>query len=325
MATAELSVPKQEPKTIREWLKHPGFVAELGKAMPQHCKPERMARVALTAVNRIPKLAECTQESLAECLLSLSQWGLEPDGRRAHLIPYGNKCTLIIDYKGLVELAYRSGVVASIHADVVCENDEFDYDLGEIRRHKVDLRKPRGSVYAAYCLVRMKDGASKCEVLSSDEIESIRKRSRAGQSGPWVSDWNEMAKKTAFRRVSKWLPLSAEIMDAFERDEDRLTVEGTAVKAAGAATADDLALLLQSRQAEKTEPQPPATPAAELPAWDRYAADIASCDVIGGLTLIYDRYFGPDCTIEWTQEEAAEATKFRDLRAVELRSKRGAK
>lgn len=229
--------------SIRQWLQSDGLAAEIAKALPKHMSPERMMRVAMTSLTKTPKLAECTPESFMQCLLSLSQWGLEPDGRRAHLIPYGRECTLIIDYKGLVELAYRSGVVKSIHADVVREGDLFVYSLGEIREHtpwvfRFDASKPKdaGKVIAAYARVVMNGDVSKCEVLSFDEIESVRNRSRAGNNGPWKTDWSEMAKKTAFRRVSKWLPLSAEIQDAFERDADSLpTVDAQSYKRVEAA------------------------------------------------------------------------------------------
>jgi len=158
-----------------------------------------------------------------KCLLDLSAFGLEPDGRRAHLIPYKDQCTLVIDWKGLAELAMRSGIVAKLHADIVCENDEFTYDLGEVKAHKIDFRKPRGEVYAVYAMAQTKTGEVFVAVLAKDEVESVRKRSRAGTSGPWVTDWNEMAKKTAFRRLSKWLPLSPEFRDAQERDDEEDT------------------------------------------------------------------------------------------------------
>lgn len=153
-------------------------------------------------------------------MLTCSQLGLEPDGRRAHLIPYGKTCQLIIDYKGLVELAMRSGEVSNIHADVICENDEFLCDRGQIVKHEIDYRKERGSVFAAYAICRFKDGSEKSEVMSVMEIDAIRKRSRASGSGPWVTDYNEMAKKTVFRRLSKWLPLSSEFREALEKDAD---------------------------------------------------------------------------------------------------------
>lgn len=166
-----------------------------------------------------------------KCLLDLSAFGLEPDGRRAHLIPYKEQCTLVIDWKGLAELAMRSGIIAKLHADIVCENDVFAYNLGEITRHEIDFRKPRGDMYAAYALAQTKTGEVFVAVLSKDEIDAVRKRSRSGSSGPWVTDYAEMAKKTAFRRLSKWLPLSAEFRDAQELDDETEQVRDVTPKA----------------------------------------------------------------------------------------------
>jgi len=211
------SAPKNSIKAL---LTGDAFKEQVRLALPEHLKPERFVRIALTALNRTPKLQQCTQQSLFQCLLDLSSMGLEPDGRRAHLIPYKDQCTLVVDYKGLVELVLRSGEVSTIHADVVCENDEFEYSMGRITKHIPNLRKPRGEVYAAYAHVVMKDGGVKDEVMSKDEIESIRKRSRSGTNGPWITDWNEMAKKTVFRRCSKWLPLSADLREKIEKDDE---------------------------------------------------------------------------------------------------------
>lgn len=243
--STELQEKPAKPKqmTIRDRLRDPAMIAEIGKVIPSHCTPERIARVALTAIVRTPKLAECSQESFFKCLLDLSAMGLEADGRRAHLIPYGTDCTLIVDYKGIVELAYRSGFVANIHADVVCENDIFECNLGEVTRHHVDYRQPRGKPFAAYCIVTLRDGTKKAEVMTRDEIEGVRSRSRAGTKGPWVTDWNEMAKKTVFRRVSKWIPLSAEIRDAVEHDDDGVI---DAVSTPARTSVDDITALLAS-------------------------------------------------------------------------------
>lgn len=218
----ETAITAKQDTSVRGLISGDAFRKQVALALPRHLTPERFTRVALTAINRTPKLADCTRESLFQCLLDLSALGLEPDGRRAHLIPYGNTCTLIIDYKGLVELVMRSGEVSSIHADVVCEEDKFTYDLGEIKKHTINFKAPRGLPYAAYCIVRMKDGTTKCEVMHRDEVEHIRNRSRAGKSGPWVTDWNEMAKKTVFRRCSKWLPFSPEIREAMEKDDEQV-------------------------------------------------------------------------------------------------------
>lgn len=304
MSTA---VAEQPPRhmTIRDRLKTPGMIAELGKAMPAHCKPERMARIALTAITKTPKLQNCTEASFFECLLNLSQWGLEPDGRRAHLIPYGDKCTLIIDYKGLVELAYRSGIVKRIHADVVREGDVFEYDRGEVTKHtpwflRRDDEKPdnAGEVFAVYCLVELSGGTSKCEVLPKLDVEKIRARSRAGSNGPWVTDWEEMAKKTAFRRVSKWLPLSAEIRDAMDGDDDRLP-DAVPANPKGPASIDAIGQMLEQSSYEPTESQvqnPEPDVVDEAPKqeggdpWARFTKEVAAATQAGEVKALRKRY-----------------------------------
>jgi recombination protein RecT len=214
--------------TIRDHLNGDAFKAEVARVLPRHLTPERMVRTGLTALMKVPKLATCTPESFLNCMLQLSQWGLEPDGRHAHLIPYGDTCTLILDYKGIVDLVLRSGTVRTIHADVVCQGDRFVYSLGEVKEHtpwylRTDADKPAkaGEVIAVYCHVVFTDGGSKSEVMSVDEVEKVRRASKASQSGPWKEWWSEMAKKTVFRRASKWLKLSAEVADAFERDDQQ--------------------------------------------------------------------------------------------------------
>ena len=217
---AQNKVAATAKATTMDLLKGEAFKDRIVNALPKHLTPDRMIAVALTCLNKTPKLAQCDQGSFFQAMLNLSQLGLEPDGRRAHLIPYGDQVQLIIDYKGLVELAMRSGQVSNIHADVVCDADVFEYDMGDIKTHKIDFKKDRGEMYAAYAVCTFKDGTRKCEVMSKAEVDKIRSRSRAGKAGPWVTDFNEMAKKTAFRRLSKWLPLSPELRDAFDKDDD---------------------------------------------------------------------------------------------------------
>lgn len=197
--------------------------------LPKHITADRFGRVALSCLRKSPEIQAAIQTdqgrfSLLNCLMRCAEMGIEPDGRRAHLIPYKNEVTLIVDYKGIAELVMRSGLVSSLHADKVCDADEFTVDRGEVKAHKVDYRKPRGKAYAFYCLVRFKDGSEKAEIMTAEEVEAIRSRSRAGRSGPWVTDFDEMAKKTVFRRASKWLPLSPEIRTAIEQDDDVIDV-----------------------------------------------------------------------------------------------------
>lgn len=215
------------PTSLKQWLQSDSLQAELAKVLPSHMRPERMLRIATTCLTRVPKLADCTPQSFIECLLMLSQWGLEPDGRHAHLIPYKTHCTLILDYKGMVLLAYRSGMVKSLHADVVRTGDLFRYSMGIVLEHvpwafRTDADRPAsaGDVIAAYATATLLGGVTKCEAMAREEVDAIRKRSRASSDGPWVTDWAEMAKKTAFRRLCKWIPLSAEMHSAIDADGD---------------------------------------------------------------------------------------------------------
>ena len=191
---------------------------QFARALPKHLAPERFARIAITALSKTPKLQECTKESVMKCLLDCSAMGIEPDGRRAYLIPYGRECTLIVSYMGLIELIRRSGDVSSIRSETVCANDAFAWRDGVIE-HEIDWRKPRGEVQAVYAEAKLKSGEVQTAVMTKDEVEAIRKRSKSGNSGPWVTDWAEMAKKTAVRRLSKMLPLSSEIMDQITKDD----------------------------------------------------------------------------------------------------------
>jgi recombination protein RecT len=202
---------------------------QFARALPKHLTADRFTRVAITALTRVPKLQECTPESFMKCLLDLSAAGLEPDGRRAHLIPYENRklgvveCQLIIDYKGLVELIRRSGDVVSLRAESVCEKDEFAWIDG-IVTHAINWREDRGKPQAFYAEATMKSGEKQTATMTMAEVEAIRARSRSGNSGPWQTDFVEMAKKTVVRRLSKMLPLSSEIMRHVEADDTQFTM-----------------------------------------------------------------------------------------------------
>ena len=221
----QTAVSVTKPKGLRELLTGDQFKSQVAAALPTHLKPDRFIRVALTALTRTPKLMDCTHESFFKCMLDLSALGIEPDGRRAHLIPYGNTCTLIIDYKGMIELAKRSGEVAMWRPMTVCEKDVFAWENGVVS-HKVNFLEPRGKMLAVYSHVRTKDGDDDYEVMTLQECEAIKKRSKAANSGPWVTDYESMCLKTVMRRHSKRLTLSPEFREAVEKDGDQIDFEG---------------------------------------------------------------------------------------------------
>lgn len=236
------AIQKNESKRdLRTLIQSDAVKQQLAMVLPKHLTSDRMARVACTTIMRVPKLSQCTPESLLNCLMQCSQLGLEPDGRRAHLIPFENRqagtveCTLIIDWKGLAELALRGGTITKLHADLICDKDEFAYDLGDILHHKINFRESRGEPYAAYAMAVTKTGEKFVAVMTKEEIEKIRDGSqgwRAFQKGwakqsPWQDSPGEMWKKTTFRRLSKWLPLSPEYRDAMEADDEPLPTVST--------------------------------------------------------------------------------------------------
>lgn len=221
----------QKVQKVKSLIASDDFQKQLAMALPGIVTPERFIRVALTTINKTPKLAECTQSSLFAAMLDCASLGIEPDGRRAHLIPYGTTCQLIIDYKGLIELARRSGELSDWKAVLVCDNDEFEADGEAVTLHRINYREPRGDVFAVYSVATFKDGVKSYEVMTRDEVEAIKGRSKASGSGPWKTDWSEMAKKTVIRRHSKVLPLSAEFRTAVEKDYDSLPDLGSMASA----------------------------------------------------------------------------------------------
>lgn len=209
------------------------FKGQLAAALPRSVSPERMARVVLTALRQTPALAECTPQSFMGAVMASAQLGLEPNTPLGHayLLPYKNRqkgttdCQLIIGYRGLIDLVRRSGDIASIEVQPVFEGDAFNckFGLNPNLDHEPDFANAQrvnpAKLRFVYAIARLKDGAVQYDVMSRTEIEAIRRRSRAGESGPWVSDYVEMAKKTVLRRLCKLLPLAIEMASAVATDE----------------------------------------------------------------------------------------------------------
>jgi recombination protein RecT len=197
-------------------------------ALPRHLTAERMVRVCNTAVQKTPQLLDCDPRSLIGAIVQASQLGLEPDGTLGHayLIPFNNRktgkleCQFMPGYKGLIELARRSSQISTIYAQVVHENDqwEFCYGLDPKLEHVPTAGDP-GEVIAFYAVARLRDGGAQFEWMWKREVDSIRASSRSGNSGPWVTHYPEMGKKTALRRLCKLLPTSPELSRAVALDE----------------------------------------------------------------------------------------------------------
>ena len=266
-------------RELREWLQGETFKRELAALLPRTMSPERFVKIAFQAIHRNPDLLKCSQESFFNCLLSLGTMGLEPDGRRAHLIPFATECTLVVDYKGIKELVRRNHDVSAMHCDVVGINDEFDVRFGThgILDHRPNLEN-RGKIRCAYSYVKLPDGNEEFDVMNVAEIEEIRKRSRTPNKGPWVTDWNEMAKKTVFRRHAKGLPLSPETREALDREHD---ADSLSEQERFSAATPALGNVLGSKGNVRTPPVQARTP----PESDEPLADDAAAgsDALGNL------------------------------------------
>ncbi|MED0673166.1 recombination protein RecT [Aneurinibacillus aneurinilyticus] len=211
--------PVTPEQTVAAYLKK--MEPEFAKALPAHMTAERLARVALTTIRTTPKLLECTIPSLMGAVVQAAQLGLEP-GLIGHcyIIPYGKEAQFIIGYKGMIDLARRSGQIQNIYAHAVYEADHFEYELG---LHPKLEHKPasgrRGAMTYVYAVAHFKDGGYQFEVMDMEEIERRRQRSKASRNGPWVTDFEEMAKKTVIRHMWKYLPISIEIQQQAAQDE----------------------------------------------------------------------------------------------------------
>ncbi|OXM84587.1 recombination protein RecT [Paenibacillus rigui] len=225
--------------TIAAYLKK--MEGEIARALPKHMTPERMTRIALTTIRTNPKLLECTVPSLIAAVMQSAQLGLEP-GLIGHcyFVPYNNKkkgldgkdywekeVQFMIGYKGMIDLARRSGNIQSISAHEVYENDfiELTYGLQEDLKHipwflrKDQKQQASGDVTGAYMVAKFNDGGHFIHYMPIQEIESHRARSKSKDNGPWITDYTEMCKKTVVRAGWKWLPISIEIASAVTKDE----------------------------------------------------------------------------------------------------------
>ena len=226
---------KAEPNKMD---KFKGFVEKMKPQMaailPKHLTPERVAKVILVEAGRKPAILECTTRSMAEALMLSAQLGLEPSATLGHIyfIPFRDKqrrvtiCTPIIGYKGYLELARRSGLVARLDARVVYTGEPFKVEAGlkpDIQ-HSIrgNVDRSDKNIVAAYAVAILKDGSEYFEILWRSDVERIRARSKAGKTGPWVTDYARMARKTAIRALFNGgcVPMSFELATAVEIDGD---------------------------------------------------------------------------------------------------------
>jgi recombination protein RecT len=208
---------------------------EIAKMLPKHLNAERLLKVAQIAATTTPALLECEIPSLVGAIGQCAQMGLEPNTvlGHAYLVPFNVKrkdvsgrefwaksVQVVIGYKGLIDLARRSGQIVSIAAHEVCENDKFDlvYGLDERLTHVPSLGD-RGKLIGFYAVAKLKDGGHCFEFMSLHQVQEIMASTQSkGKYGPWKDNFVEMGRKTVIRRLSKYLPLSIEFQAAAALD-----------------------------------------------------------------------------------------------------------
>lgn len=211
-------------QTLNALLKRMG--PEIQRALPKHMDADRIARIALTAVRTTPKLLECDQTSFLAAIMQSAQLGVEPNTGlgQAYLIPYGKNVQFQLGYKGLIDLAVRSGQYKAIYAHEVYVNDEFEYQYGLTKDliHK-PASSPEGEAIGYYAVYHLQNGGYDFVYWTKERIDKhAQKFSQAVQKGwtsPWKTNYDAMAKKTVLKEVLKYAPKSIELQKVVEADE----------------------------------------------------------------------------------------------------------
>lgn len=196
--------------------------SQIAAQLPASIKPEKFIGAVLVAVKLNPDLLNADKTTFYGACLKCAQDGLLPDGREAALVMFGKAVQYMPMIGGLLKKVRNSGQVKKVSVQVVHEGDLFDYELGgnDSLTHKPALTE-RGKPVAAYAIAWLNDGTMLApEVMSFDEIESVRRVSRSGANGPWKQWWSEMARKTVFRRLAKSLPNAADLAQVLDHDNE---------------------------------------------------------------------------------------------------------
>lgn len=263
--------------------------ADFATALPKHMTPEKFARCVLTYATRAPEVLDCVPASIVKSLMDAAQMGLAPDGLlgSGYLVPFKKKrksgngydrlCQFIPGYRGLIDLARRSGAVTNIFAYVVRAGDDYTVELGSepriVHHPALDEDKDHKPIIGAYAVAVFPDNTRQFEVLSCADLNKIQGASQAGASefSPWATWPEEMARKSAVKRLCKTLPLSPELALAIERDNEAERGEIRDVEARVSAprpkdrSGAGLAALANAMNApsDPTEPQDDPRPADE--------------------------------------------------------------
>lgn len=258
----------QQQKQVSTLLADPRIKAQMALALPKHVTADRLLRIVLTEVRRVPKLAECASASLLGSVMQCAQLGLEPGGVLGHcyILPYWNKrkncleAQFMLGYRGMIDLARRSDQIVSISPRAVYAADAFRVEFGlheELKHVPKWDEADRGPLTFVYAVANLKGGGQQFDVMSRADVERVRLKSQSPDSGPWVEHFEAMALKSVIRRLFKMLPVSIEYQRAMMRDEhaDAGLPQGSMLD-----DADDVLIDGETGQVIGTEGRPAAEP-----------------------------------------------------------------
>jgi recombination protein RecT len=185
------------------------FREKLAQALPKNRNVDQEISSVLATVATSLTLQRCTPESIALAAYDAATLGLPVNKLGlAWLVPFGNEAKLQIGYRGYIQLVVESGFVLDVSAECVYEHDRFKYVLGSNPNieHEPPIKGNRGNFIAVYAIARLANGFSKHVVMGKEQVDHIRSKSRSASNGPWITDYDEMAKKTVIKRLCKLLP-----------------------------------------------------------------------------------------------------------------------
>lgn len=210
-------------------------LATFAEALPPQISPQRFKSIVMWAVTADPGLLAADRVSLFEACLAAANDGLLPDKKEGALVIYNTKVKedgkefwikkvqWMPMIRGLFTKLYNTGQVKSAKVEVVYGGDRFRAwtdDAGDhLDYEEAGDEQDRDIIRNAFALVVMKDGGVFVQTMKPADIEKIRAKSKNSNSGPWADWWEEMAKKSVFRRLSKRLPMSREIDQVVSRDD----------------------------------------------------------------------------------------------------------
>ena len=226
-----------QKKSAVDVLQSQRFSEQVKKALPKTMNTESFIRSAITEFRLNPTLQQASIASVCGYFLQVAALGLKPATVLGHCyaVPFRNNKTgeieaqFILGYRGMLALARRSGEVSSVECNIVHEKDEFKWTWegdGLVRYLKETNDPDPGPMIAVYCIVRFRDGGYQGIKMSKAKVDSVRRRSKASGNGPWVTDYEEMAKKTCFRNLFKWLPINIDTQELIEKDNTVVRWDG---------------------------------------------------------------------------------------------------